>query len=430
MHVAGCGWVGLELLEPQTPGEAGTELDATAGELDEAGSTRDDAATSDDGAPPSSDAALSDAQLLEPEGGLPDSACEAEDAGGVCGCGVSPPPAYRHRYAFDETSGSTARDEVAGANAALVGFSGAAFRPAVLANGLDFDGVDDVASVGALPSALRTLTFYLSVDAYTLSQTVSVWAQPTSTGSPANQWRDPANAYARDGRFANFSALGFSQAQDYAGFAFALPSGAVVRGIEVMTTSQNTLGLTATFGVSLSWNGGGNFTARRDAPLLYTGDSTFGGASDTWGHAFTAAELGAPFRLRLESAGVPLLPLSQGVDALTARVHITPVALPRVVMVLAANVRVELTEGGLSLVGFPAGSAIYVDGAPGSALGAGFHHVAIVTPSALTASALSFGGPSSQGASFDGVLDDVRIYDAALSASDVLTVFRSPACLP
>jgi hypothetical protein len=424
LHVAGCGWVGLELLEPRTPLMDG-------GASAEAGTVLDDADVGDaqqlltDGAV--TDGAVTDGALTD--GAVTDGACANVDAGGVCVCAAPPP--YSHRYTFDETNGSTARDSVGGANATLSGFAGTPWQAAVLANGLEFDGVGAVANVGTLPSALRTLAFYVRVDSTTLTQSVSPWAAPTSTGSPNDDWNQPQNAYARDGRFTNFGAvLGFAQSQDYAGFDFGLSNGAQVRGIEVTTNSQNTLGLSATFGVSLSWNGGGSYTGRKDAPLLFTGDFSYGGATDTWGHAFTPSELGAPFRLRLQSAGVPLLTLSQGVDSVAARIHFAPISVPRVVMTLAPGVRVELADSGVSLVGFPAGSVIYVDGEVGSVLGAGFHHVAVVAPSALAASALSFGGPSAAGALLDGALDDVRIYDAALSASQVRTLYQDPTCAP
>lgn len=401
-HVAGCGWVGLELVDPRTSrADAGDHVDT--GVVADAADGRD-------------------------TGALGDAASDCADA---CTCDPATLAAYTHRYTFDEASGTSARDELGGPSAVLSHFGGSFWRPAALSNGLSFDGVDDLATVGALGSTTRTLSFYLSTDASTLSLSQTAWAAPTSTGSPKNDWKEPQNAYTRDGRFTNYGTLGgFAQAQDYAGFEFALPAGAAVRGVEVTTTSQNTLSLTSTFGVMLSWDGGATFTSAKNAPLVLSGDFKYGGATDDWGHAFTASELGAPFRLRLRSEGVPLLVLSQGVDAVAARVHFAPIAVPRVVMAIAPGTRVETSDGGIALVGFPAGTIVYVDGQLGSSLGAGFHHVTIVAPSALDVSALSFGGPSQDGALLDGVLDDVRTYDAALSASEVRGLYTPAACAP
>lgn len=57
--------------------------------------------------------------------------------------------------------------------------------------------------------------------------------------------------------------------------------------------------------VELSWNGGTSWTAAKVLTLTSTAETTyqFGGAADTWGRTWTAAELSnANFRVRFTDA--------------------------------------------------------------------------------------------------------------------------------
>jgi hypothetical protein len=66
---------------------------------------------------------------------------------------------------------------------------------------------------------------------------------------------------------------------------------------------------------------------------------------------------------------------------------------------------------------------IYVDGSPASAVvNTDWHHVVVTDTADVSAAALEIGRANSQ--YFGGKLDDVRIYNRALSASEVATLFK------
>ena len=77
-------------------------------------------------------------------------------------------------------------------------------------------------------------------------------------------------------------------------YAFGIPSGATINGIEVNTEFSTDDGAqTATLQISLSWNNGTSYTtAKSDTVTGSTTDknSTMGGSADTWGRSWTATE--------------------------------------------------------------------------------------------------------------------------------------------
>ena len=86
-------------------------------------------------------------------------------------------------------------------------------------------------------------------------------------------------------------------------YGLAIPAGSAIAGIEVRLRARadSTSGAPRMC-VQLSWNGGATWTAAKATGTLGTalGGFVLGGAADTWGHAWTAAELGnASFRLRV-----------------------------------------------------------------------------------------------------------------------------------
>jgi len=75
------------------------------------------------------------------------------------------------------------------------------------------------------------------------------------------------------------------------------------------------------------------------------------------------------------------------------------------------------TSGNVTAAGFTSAS-VYVDGNSDSVkLSAGWHHIAVVTDTAVTASAVNLGRVGSQ--YMAGALDEVAMYDWALSAKEV-----------
>jgi hypothetical protein len=79
-----------------------------------------------------------------------------------------------------------------------------------------------------------------------------------------------------------------------------------VDGIEVRVDSgMNNNGGTNNLCVELSWNGGASWTAAKSYDMANSTIATYtlGAATDTWGHAWTGAELSnANFRVRITDA--------------------------------------------------------------------------------------------------------------------------------
>jgi len=70
---------------------------------------------------------------------------------------------------------------------------------------------------------------------------------------------------------------------------------------------------------------------------------------------------------------------------------------------------------------------IYVDGVNTTTIGTGWHFVTITTATAINASAIQIGKTGT--GYYAGVLDDVRIYNRALSASDVAQLYKQGAAI-
>jgi len=74
--------------------------------------------------------------------------------------------------------------------------------------------------------------------------------------------------------------------------------------------------------------------------------------------------------------------------------------------------------------GFLDTTIIYVDGAVSPSVGTGWHHVVITNATGLSVGELKIGSDAFDSANFDGRLDDVRIYNRALSASEVKRLYQ------
>jgi hypothetical protein len=157
--------------------------------------------------------------------------------------------------------------------------------------------------------------------------TVVVGGVPTNTGLKgcANNQADtggdnngyqtnPGNACAQDGVFASdgnsgttTSTLCSNTGKDrhrFWGYALGMPASvASVNGITVQARA-GTSSATGTYGIciELSWDGGSTWTAARRVLFSTSAQTnyTFGGAADTWGRSWTAANLGTgSFRVRI-----------------------------------------------------------------------------------------------------------------------------------
>lgn len=123
---------------------------------------------------------------------------------------------------------------------------------------------------------------------------------PLYTGEDYNQWNDAADGLTEDELSAYPNVNG--DQQDYYGYAFALPSGSNILGIEAdLVINSFTPPTPISVGLELSGDGGTTYTT-----TSYSGSTTsvssviLGGPTDLWGKTWTSASL-APsnFRIRV-----------------------------------------------------------------------------------------------------------------------------------
>lgn len=113
---------------------------------------------------------------------------------------------------------------------------------------------------------------------------------------------NPTNAFADGGGFAS-NIDGAGDNHRFYDYGIALDASCAIAGIEVQVDwyLDDVAGVSS-LDVELSWDGGTSWTAAKsDATETTTEHTTvLGGAADTWGHAWTATELGdATFRVRV-----------------------------------------------------------------------------------------------------------------------------------
>ena len=130
-------------------------------------------------------------------------------------------------------------------------------------------------------------------------------AEAADSGGDGNGFESlPTNAFADGGGVAS-NVDGAGDRHRYYNYGVSLDSSCGIAGIEVQLDwyLDDTLG-TNDMGVELSWDGGTSWTAAKTDTVESTSEHTtvLGGASDTWGHAWTASELSdTNFRVRLTS---------------------------------------------------------------------------------------------------------------------------------
>jgi hypothetical protein len=358
--------------------------------------------------------------------GCPDDA--AKTAPGVCGCGVTAPAGLAGYWSFNASSGSVAADSSGAAHpGTLTNMAGTEWVAGRVGNALSFDGVDDYVNVGAVASGVRALSFWIKADSFGITTDQTGWLSPSATGAPNNQWTNPTRAYAKDGSSATTSTLIGSRAQDWSSFGIAMPS--TTTGIEAKLDLPGGAGLLTNTQLDFSWNAGASYSsACSDAALLNLGSDTFVCGSGLWAHsAWTQAELSNPnFRVRVRYGG---LLSSISLDLLQVNVHYASYTQPRNILQLDASTQLEFAGQSLRLIGFPAGSVVYVDRAVASGVDGAYHHVAIVSPAPINVSALQIGTVASDPLPFDGSLDELKLFTQPLSPADLNTLSTNPSCL-
>jgi hypothetical protein len=346
-----------------------------------------------------------------------------------CGCNTSRPGGLLGHWRFDESSGVVAADDVANRVGRLRDFALSGWVPGKLGNALSFDGSDDRVAIGMVAASVRALSFWLRPTAFAVEASATPWRSPTANGTPNTGWSDPTNAYRSDDEYTN-GGLVNGVLHDWSGFGLQLAPSAMILGVEAQVELA-TANPTGTFVIELSWDGGLTYTRTRyeSPPLVQDWYLPFGGATDGWGHVWAPEQLlDANFRVRLTKEGVNFSPMTPGVDHIQVRVHHAPLAMNRSVIGLSDGARLELTESGLVATGFPEGTQIYIDGSLTGTLDTGFHHVAVVTPSALPASNVEVGGVLGYAYPLHGTVDDLRIFSEPLDAEAIQLLSSRPSC--
>jgi hypothetical protein len=112
----------------------------------------------------------------------------------------------------------------------------------------------------------------------------------------------PTNAFVDDTSPARNS-NGSGDRHRFYGYGLTVPAGCAVKGIEVkLDWKLNNVTGTSSMGVELSSDGGSTWTASKTDPVE-TGtfhQATLGGPADLWGRAWTPADVGNGFRVRVQ----------------------------------------------------------------------------------------------------------------------------------
>ncbi len=332
-------------------------------------------------------------------------------------------------WSLDESSGLVAADGSALSNdGSLINMAGDEWTAGAVNGALQFDGVDDYVSIGSTGAGVQTLSFWIRSD-YVPSPVTNTGALlPSADGSPNGDWNNGSNAYAMDdaSATATFIILGAAE-HDWSAFDFGIPAGATIEGVEVEVRTRVSSVSLGSYTISLSWDGGSSYTATKSIPsgLLGTVDQVFnlGGPSDLWGHAWSVDEINDDFRLKANFTALGLG--TAFIDYVAVNVTYLPYAGQKI-MDVDGSAWIELIGGDLSATNFPATTEYYVDGASGTALGSGWHHVVITNSAGIDVSSLSLGQASNE--YFLGALDEVRFYDRNLAASEIGFLSGDSSC--
>ena len=118
---------------------------------------------------------------------------------------------------------------------------------------------------------------------------------------------NPTNAFSDDSAFAE-NINGNGDRHRFYNYGISVKNSCGISGIEVrLDWWLDSLGGSNSIEVELSWDGGSSWTAAKSDPVESTTEHTaiLGGASDTWGRAWSASEFNdSDFRLRVTSSGV------------------------------------------------------------------------------------------------------------------------------
>jgi hypothetical protein len=150
-------------------------------------------------------------------------------------------------------------------------------------------------------------------------------AAKTSGGSEAHTlgtWANPTNANALDAAYTTPAALGNNYR--WKTYAFGLPGGATIAGIEVRVTAKQSAAGGGDIGIQLSWDTGTTVTTARSVTEgnldIVLGEYVVGGPEDLWGRSWVDTEFSdTNFRLVLHDWCDP--GVTPQVDLVTVKVY-------------------------------------------------------------------------------------------------------------
>ena len=310
-----------------------------------------------------------------------------------------------------------------------------------------FDGVDDYVALGNAPSPLRV----------TSNLTFSAWVKIPS---------DVGEVYvAIIGRNADVSLM--THWSDHKLRVFAKPSGGV--GAEALHSTGTSLNTNTWWHVAITYNllvwtayvnGVQDGTGTGVTGILsdvdgYDTDIGFYGNGSAYGlgliddvriynRALSAAEVAQLYNYGLPKFTPAIGRLGQGIDSTKSYVNPgnvsssvnsfsfwmkTASSSPTVNLLdLNASQGIKIVAGTVTASGLTSPS-IFVDGASGSTVNAGWHHIAVTTGTAINASAVNLGLNATTTAPLDGVLDDVRFYNRVINNDEIKRLYRIGATL-
>ncbi|MFA6428387.1 MAG: DUF4215 domain-containing protein [Candidatus Buchananbacteria bacterium] len=151
--------------------------------------------------------------------------------------------------------------------------------------------VNDVLVDGASQGRINSYTFTNITTNHTIAASFdSGWKQP-SDFTDNHSVGEPQKAYSSNDNRADFN--DHNDRIQYKDFNLSIPSGATINGISVAVEAQKVYNDTRTLNISLSHNGGTNFTAAGNTGnLVYYTDTTkiIGDSTNTWSRTWSASD--------------------------------------------------------------------------------------------------------------------------------------------
>ena len=141
--------------------------------------------------------------------------------------------------------------------------------------------------MAAATAIITVVTLVSSQSGVNVTRAADTGLKSASATHAPNNWTGAGNAFASDNVYATSTTE--AQLQGYSTFAFGVPAGARVDGIQANIEAKASDSSGCQLQTLLSWDNGATFSAQKTAAL--TGSDSvlvFGGAADAWGHTWSS----------------------------------------------------------------------------------------------------------------------------------------------